>query len=929
MYRYYQTGEKSKWTVINDSKDVTNKVLKNGGKKLTILAVSEDINEDTITPELKYKGPFYADIDVKEGIATAATSALSLVDKLKNRDVPEEQIQIFASGSKGFHVIVNEYVFSSGRAIRNLPAIYKEMAMNLYVHGMDMQVYSGGKGNCWRLENLQRYDGNYRVRVTTAELKEIAEDASVYKGYVSGPRELLPPPKSENRASGMEVLFEGGKTSASKKANTPEPIESEKLKSSFAEELPQCIQDMREGKIKPAINFNRVALSVSTFISRAGLDEAAYSSLITRLAENVNSETYPSNSKKAEHIEGLVKYVGTLSKYQFSCASMRACVNSNPCEGCPLNSEDSAEDEASEDLGIAILSGSYFRLGGKEPVRLTTFSIAKQYEIRGPSDEDPNIWELKGVTCDIVTMSGASFSRVIPESAWKSKSTFLTMLEGIPEAVFLGSDLDIQKIKFMVFNDGEEMDQIYEVPSAGIHFDYQYGAPLPVYVEPGLSVNKFGVQGTHSLNREIPNPPNMQSISIGEDSVEKAAIAFELLLEMNHPSVMGFIIGWFASAHIKGHITKNIKVFPLLSIWGNAGSGKTKTIEVAMWLSGAGSEQASSLSLAHATKFPIVEYGTTTTTIPRVFEEFNKSKMAPKMFDYVHEYFKTAWDGGSATRGALGGGSSTDKSSVNARTISIPIISPMVYLSEQPIDSPPLKQRSIPIGMNAKGRNKGSKAFKKLEKVQKDLEPMAKMLTLKALQTSVSRVGDMLEVNELEQYAFMEPRPRKALQVVLTGMDFIRELLVEVKFPIRTVRAFDRVRELVDADMDNIVKDIANQATKTEVDMVLEDMALMAYLHSSNTIEGLEEGKHFHVLNGRLLIDLIVAHALYRRYKRSEGGSLVIDSPAQMMRLIRTEVYFVSDSTIPDMVGSKRKLVELDLDKMAKKGLEVNLFAED
>ena len=216
MFKYYQTNNKSKWSIISDNENVEETAIGKGATKLTILSVSEDITPEVDSKSIKYKGPFYADIDMKNDLSKAALSCKNLVDSLTKKQVSLESIEIFASGSKGFHVIVPPTVFSTGRPLKSLPSIYKEMALALYVPGMDLQVYCGGKGNSWKIENVQREDGNYRVRVSYEEVLEIIEDPNVYKSLVKAPRSF---PQSEGRperSSELEALFAACKMQANR-----------------------------------------------------------------------------------------------------------------------------------------------------------------------------------------------------------------------------------------------------------------------------------------------------------------------------------------------------------------------------------------------------------------------------------------------------------------------------------------------------------------------------------------------------------------------------------------------------------------------------------------------------------------------------------------------------------------------------------------
>ena len=184
MFRYFQRSEEGGWTPVTDSHDVEDRVKAENGRKMTILAVSHAVNEETDREALSYKGPLYFDIDYKGDITEAIRSAKDLCRTLVERyEVPKEAIWPFCSGSKGIHILIPETVFSSGRAMKQLPLVYKEMARQLSVVGLDFQVYSTGRGNSFRLANLQRADGNYRVPITYEELFALTGDRPIAFPY--------------------------------------------------------------------------------------------------------------------------------------------------------------------------------------------------------------------------------------------------------------------------------------------------------------------------------------------------------------------------------------------------------------------------------------------------------------------------------------------------------------------------------------------------------------------------------------------------------------------------------------------------------------------------------------------------------------------------------------------------------------------------
>lgn len=100
-----------------------------------------------------------------------------------------DKLIVFAAGKKGVHCEVPVEIFMTKIAkggLTGLPAIYKELAFNMYVDTMDLRVYSARKGRMWRTCGVARENGNYKVPLTVAEATTMkAED---YAALVAAPR---------------------------------------------------------------------------------------------------------------------------------------------------------------------------------------------------------------------------------------------------------------------------------------------------------------------------------------------------------------------------------------------------------------------------------------------------------------------------------------------------------------------------------------------------------------------------------------------------------------------------------------------------------------------------------------------------------------------------------------------------------------------
>ena len=375
MYRFYQTSEKSAWTPVADSPTIVEEVKKLGAKKLTVLAVSEPVGEDSIKSKLSYKGPLYFDIDNKDDLAEAIKSTVTLVDRLINDySVDEQDIKIFCSGSKGLHLFVNPLAFSSGRAQKSLPIIYKRMALDLHVIGLDYAPYSAGRGNCFRIENVQRADGNYRVPISIEDLRKLTPEA--YVKYCSEPRGLAHPPEWPGvRSERLTALFELAKTEVLKKPKTVSEVTDSEIKE-IKDEVPNCVMTLAEYKsVQSDKTFNQAAMQMAIYIARSGVEERLYQPVCDRMVEAAHSSQYDSVRKRKDHLDGQIQYMRSSPRMKFSCGGMRSLLSKRPCDGCPIDKMGSDALDESERLGIRAGVNGYFIAGKETEHCISTFTL--------------------------------------------------------------------------------------------------------------------------------------------------------------------------------------------------------------------------------------------------------------------------------------------------------------------------------------------------------------------------------------------------------------------------------------------------------------------------------------------------------------------------------------------------------------------------
>jgi hypothetical protein len=944
MYRYYQLGEKTEWLPIRDTDTVETTIRKHGGIKMSVLAVSEIIDSADVSDNshLRYRGPLYFDIDMKEDIPAAAEAALELANRLLRLGIASSDLSIFASGSKGFHLLVPQKCFSNGRAVQGLPKIYKEMALQLYVEGMDLQVYCGGRGNCFRLANVKREGKDfYRVPLHLDELEGMTTER--YRELTAAPREWVSDPVYQY-APGLERIFETARRTAKQKLAFHDPVPDAQLQE-YAEDWPQCVVRLRDGAVKPDANFNKLGLGLASFIIRAGVSEDRVSALLTKTAESNRSRTYDTPRSRIQQLRGNVHYVAGNPNWQFSCNYMRSLVQGNPCDGCPIGQLRRTVDGTSLDSLIPVVERGhcYYRAGSEDDL-ISTFVIralqnyAEVGLIHGQHD-------VTGLECEIVMKGGRTVRRVIPEVAWTSRSSFLAVLTGVGDIQFFGSDRDVQAIKYRVYNkpEGEDneadMETIYEVTAAGIHFEDYMGTPTRIYVEPGWAINHCGISGTHQLNVQVQAPPRVAALpdlpnGVSPEELEEIDQVMVDLMSINTPESMAVLLGWFAAAHLKAHIAAGrTKEFPLLNVWGNAGSGKSKTTRLLALLSGVETADAEyAIDLPGTTRFPVFAYVGSTTTVPRILEEFNKSKFvghAKGHYMALFEIFKAAWDMTPVSRGVVGGnGTSGSRKRVNASIVEITPIAPIIIVSEQAPDEPALQHRTLQVLLTGAGRDRGTPHFQAIthDVTRKEkIRYVARALVSQAMASDVSQVYQWIDSCPIRFPASLENRPRWSYHVVWGGLQFLEATLRRS----RLTRSVDRLQELMARMQEKLERDgsyISRRVARSEVDAVVDDMAMAARMavNDHTKTDLLTSGVHYKVEGNVLYLDWLVGHAIYMRFVRQQGKTVVLDNPSRFLELMEHEEYYMGKTR--GALPTNWDVAMLDIAKMREKGIRPELF---
>ena len=312
------------WSRISDGPNVVEQARNNGAMYLTCLAVNGDPHGE---PPPDRRGDMHLDHDDKENPALVFDEMLKVVGHLHEvYGVDPHQLELFLSGEKGGHVIIKSDIIG----IEPGPYLHLEqkmfackLAADLGLKTLDLKIYSGGKGRQFRLPNVKRKNGRYKVPVMLSELAGLS--INDFLELTKAKRELDPDeqPLEPTKSDTLNELFlsfrdQVRKEQAAAKDHKPLDVGTvNKLKN----ELPDCINAIIRLNQKPAKgNFNEICLNLASYFHAIGTDLGSALSSVEPLLENYSSNSYPTRDKREKHFRQMFNYTDGHPSYKFGCS---------------------------------------------------------------------------------------------------------------------------------------------------------------------------------------------------------------------------------------------------------------------------------------------------------------------------------------------------------------------------------------------------------------------------------------------------------------------------------------------------------------------------------------------------------------------------------------------------------------------------------
>lgn len=360
------------------------------------------------------------------------------------------------------------------------------------------------------------------------------------------------------------------------------------------------------------------------------------------------------------------------------------------------------------ELGLYEANGRYYRERGENVYALTNF-VVHPLEMIVAEDETQ-------MTCDAVTMYGETFRLSFMTSDFASAQKFKAVLNKRTISLcYLGSDGDLEILKAYL---------------AGLDWQVKQGVKaLGLHERDGRWVYVARDRAFSAGNEDVPDLVQLEKYAAIESSLiqhspitaDRMTALGQNLLRYNEPAKTVTVLTWCAGCFVKEMLRSAGIKYPHLLMIGEAGSGKSTTMErVVLPIFGRSKVVAS----PQITSFTLMKEAASSNLYPQALDEFKPSKIEKLRLSVLYNHMRDSYDGHEGVRGRA-----------DQTQVSYELLAPLVVAGEESPDETAIRERAMELLFSKRDLKDASTraAFARITEQQGDLTAMGRALLDTAL----------------------------------------------------------------------------------------------------------------------------------------------------------------------------------------------------
>lgn len=926
---------------------------------MTVLDVTGEPDSGDWT-KIKYRGPLYFDFDLDsdadDALRVVCDNFRIFLTKLQDQYAFDlSQAWLYASGGKGFHVEIPQECFipkPPATGTPGLPAIYREIAKKLIVDALDMTVYSARKGRMWRQPNVQRKNGNYKVQLLTDEALEITPE--FYREIVKKPRRLQSPGVPTVNAK-LALDFE----SCSRKVS--DMMKSKKRKAESTSKVlqvwksagkdPDVMAMMMDGAgFREGAQFQQIALQLSIYATTMGWEKEYFLNRCHKLCEEHVSDgvRYNTPEKRRRELARMYDYMVEDDQYAFDPAPIAALmIPGLDFAAIGLKPEAPPEEVAARekliqdnpDAAILAAEQDSVRRGVKVTERgvfvdkgdgasyticratitdVRSFSLADRPEGVNP-ESDAGFLGIEFAMREgernlgHISVTADNFS-----TAGKLRALLLQR-----QLAYQGSDSETLGLMDTLVSRSRDNVPIYVVPREGLFIlpHPKMGKKIMVYLTKSGAMTNLEESDVQIELQYRPSQANSTyniDIHRAPDLSEAHLEQLRKLFKINKPTVVADMVGWFLAAHWRSLFMECGDQFPLLQVFGEAGSGKSQTAillsRLHWW-----QRETSTKSAMSMTNFALDNLVSTSTSAPLIIDEYKPRELARVgrgKHEKLKDVFKQSYFGGEVgDRGTLNKGGETQLAIISNKATA-----PICFLGEAVESETAITERSVTVALSQNFQTpERQRAFNDLRNDPEALSAFGRFFVESAFVIDLTKMKEELEKTrrEIEDRVPENARGRKAVPARMIHNRAV--ILLTLRMAKRLCQ--EKFGDALDADWDYLInaqdEDLragnANVSSVSEIAKAVSEIAKLS--RKTNTQYELIRGTDYMRADGFTEFRVEEAYDKYKMFARASGDVVLFDTIESFKSALRNFSAVVDQNVVDTPLrqdGSTETIVRMD-----------------
>ncbi|MRN38572.1 hypothetical protein CRG49_002060 [Neisseria sp. N95_16] len=875
----------------------------------------------------------------------------------------------------------------NGKGHPSLHHIYRRMVSDndLITDHMDLSIYTGGKGRMWRVENMPRTlsDGRttYKVPITAANLKNL--DEARYWETVSEPREpIYPTPAIKNLS--LSTLFSISLDEVNRALKLRDDNCKNEMNFYDWQEIPSTIRAAFNGEgISSHLDLNTIKIqlcvaAVATKFPKLSDEDAFIESIQGFIQSRVG--TPGAAHQTAQQIEQCMRNgfrsIAENSCYAYTPQAFASILDTKHKDNLDYQGRDvtgeSGQDPAitnqadfqgncfANDGGVIIIEGNKKE---KKDRAVSNYSwcqnslmkivndvgeiqaysviplIDKEERPRTTISLDLQLNTAK--MCRHVMSLGGHLEFVSSQTLSQVRSAWLNWLgSGATEQNDYKSVVSRAPIVEAVRSEGifvQSRVSSDELDPESIPLDERYNVfwVEPTNIVDGELVNKKDTDGKRLPDPLFYDPVNPEGsfgieLSRTNQTLETTRTpckeSVRALLELNgNFHSMAVMLGWFTACSLKHQLytVGCITNFPILQVYGEAGCGKTTTMNLMLKLFSWNKDLRLNTAGDGTTIASLRISAATSTSIPLVVDEVKAQNLGhtrwmPEFRNFLQNIYTIGQQSKKAGGRAEGGHSS--------ELVSAKQFAPVAFLGETlETSQTSLMERLAIAGFHKTDKVGRDQYAKALIDNPRPISILGWSIVTSAMNTPMSELvnlyKDCQKLAEEKVYTGSNDRITATLAMVLTGFRFFSKVInnrygEEFKSKLESME-----HALLDANR-------WNRIISSEVVRLLNFLSQSSYEDSDFNRTAAVKGQHYDFEVGTssegvtkfLLLSIDRLYTLYRLRCRSIGETPVFTSEDEMYEALRNASITVDAYHHPEL---GLKTLKIDPNIMEKEGVRM------